>query len=124
MLKLVFTILFLLQASLYASAPSSDKILHFTISGVIGGGMEYYLYKQGRHSMKERIVIASVVGTIPGLAKEIMDSREKGNRFSKSDLAYDAAGAIVGAAVSAIFLERFRFSVANEEAMITWSTPF
>ncbi len=103
---------------------ANDKVLHFTISGIIGGGVESFLFHQTELPTKSRVALSTTVAIIPGLAKELMDRKQKGNKFSNSDLAYDAAGALFGALSSALLNKRISMSVEKEVTSIAWSKTF
>ena len=76
-----------------------DKLTHFGISSIFGAAGESYLHYKTNLKASERIVLGTTIGSLPGLAKELIDSTKKGNHFSGSDLAVDIAGAFVGALV-------------------------
>ena len=74
-----------------------DKLLHFGFSSLFGAASESYLHYKTDLKAAERIILGTTLGTIPGLAKELIDSTKKGNHFSGGDLAADIAGVFVGA---------------------------
>ena len=47
-----------------------------------------------------RVALAAVLGSLPGLCKEIADGQEDGNEFSRGDLGADIAGAFSGTLLS------------------------
>lgn len=71
------------------SGCAADKNLHFALSIPLGA--------VGYKSCGDRILCGAALGLLPGLAKEVADSQERGNRFDAQDLAADAAGALLGA---------------------------
>lgn len=64
-----------------------DKVLHLGGSAVLGVFAS---------TMTRSEPTAFAIAMIPGVLKEIQDSRTCGNYFSAKDLAYDALGAYLG----------------------------
>ncbi|WP_210498337.1 hypothetical protein [Vibrio crassostreae] len=52
---------------------------------------------------EERFWRSAITGIGVGIAKEIMDSQEKGNHFDNKDLVYDVFGSLLGAASYEIY---------------------
>lgn len=73
----------------------SDKLAHMAVSAPLGalGG---YLARD----TDLPIVYGTLIGTAPGLAKEIIDGTCRCDGFSYKDLAADALGAFVGASLT------------------------
>jgi uncharacterized protein YfiM (DUF2279 family) len=86
-----------------SAAAGDDKQQHFAISGLFGAASETYLHYQTEMDTAERILLATGLGTLPGLAKEISDSTQDDNEFSTDDLTADIAGAFAGAVLSSLF---------------------
>ena len=80
-----------------------DKIAHFGLSALFGAGAETILHYRTDFEDVERVALGTLLGSVPGLAKEIIDSQEDGNEFSGSDLTADVAGAFSGALLSNLF---------------------
>jgi uncharacterized protein YfiM (DUF2279 family) len=80
-----------------------DKTAHFGISALFGAGAETVLHYRTDLEDVPRVALATVLGSLPGLGKEIADSREDGNEFSGRDLGADIAGAFSGALLSSLF---------------------
>lgn len=93
---LLCILIFLSSVSLFAI---SDKLKHFGVSSVFGAAGESLLHYKTDYGASKRIILGTTFGTIPGFVKELIDSSEKGNHFSGSDLAADLAGAFFGAVV-------------------------
>lgn len=81
------------------ASAADDRLLHFGISSVFGAASESYLHYKTKLKTSERIILGTALGSVPGLAKEIIDSTKKDNRFSGGDMAADMAGAFVGALI-------------------------
>ncbi|RQH07981.1 hypothetical protein [Paraburkholderia dinghuensis] len=70
----------------------TDKLEHFAVSlpfGAFGG----WITRDTDHP----VVYGTMIGTVPGLAKEIYDGTCRGNGFSYKDLFADAVGALTDA---------------------------
>jgi len=80
-----------------------DKTAHFGLSALFGAGAETVLHYRTDFEDVERVALGTLLGSIPGLAKEIIDSRQDGNEFSGRDLTADVAGAFSGAFISNLF---------------------
>jgi uncharacterized protein YfiM (DUF2279 family) len=96
---LIWILLFIIAistASKNASA-ADNRLLHFGISSVFGAASESYLHYKTKLKTSGRIILGTALGSVPGLAKEIIDSTKKGNYFSGGDMGADIAGAFVGA---------------------------
>jgi len=68
--------------------------LHIGVSAVVGLGCRAYFEGSENANVK-----AFGCAMVPGLIKEAIDSRSKGNRFSTKDLLADALGAAIGVTV-------------------------
>ena len=94
----IFSLLFLLIVSTPASA-TNDKTLHFVVSTATGYLAESIIHKHTNSDFK-RIAYGTLLGTVPGLIKEVADSKEINNTFSGGDMAANFAGAFVGSWVA------------------------
>lgn len=75
----------LAQAQAYSKEGGRE---HLIFSAVIGMGCA--------NVFQDSIGKAYTCALAPGLVKEIADSQTKGNKFSGSDMAYNALGAAIG----------------------------
>ena len=95
---LLIIIIILLAASLPAKSKwlGEDKVLHFTGSAFL----TYWNYGLNKdilgYSSEKSVYLAVSFTLVLGTAKEYSDKTHKGTGFSWHDLAYDAAGMIVG----------------------------
>jgi uncharacterized protein YfiM (DUF2279 family) len=103
--KLIWVILLfiLISISNKNAYPGDDRLAHFGISSIFGAASESILHYKTKLKTPERIILGTTLGSLPGLAKELIDSTKEGNQFSGSDLAVDIAGAFFGAVVANIF---------------------
>ena len=78
------------------NAADSNSIKHYGLSAVFGFVSETIIHKNFvQLDDIEKISYATVIGTIPGLVKELND-----DKFSNEDLAFDVLGALSGAVFS------------------------
>lgn len=94
-----------------------NKLLYLAIAWVCVGLVlcsEAKAQTYSREGGKEHVIVSVALGLgcanvfqdswgkafgcamTPGLVKELIDSRQEGNKFSGSDLAFDALGAVLG----------------------------
>lgn len=74
-----------------------DKQLHFAAGAIVGSVITYQCQK---HDIKHPKLWGFLAATVIGLAKELHDRRQPGNRFDNADLAWAAAGGFAGATVT------------------------
>lgn len=92
--KILLTLGFIGLTSLNAADSNSAK--HYGLSAVFGFASETVIHKNFTQlSNFEKISYATIVGSTPGLIKEIND-----DKFSNEDLAFDIFGALSGAVLS------------------------
>lgn len=101
---------FLLSA--HTAFAEDDKALHFGVSAICGAGVETCFHYQTKLGFAARTSLGTILGSVPGLAKEIIDSNQEGNSFSESDMTADIAGAFVGTIVSSVFNDTIQVIVA------------
>jgi len=85
-----------------------DKQKHFYISAIVSVTSESILENYNKNSLTqlnrlngtELISYSTLIGVIPGLVKETVDSNQEGNSWSNADIAYDLAGALLGSTLS------------------------
>jgi uncharacterized protein YfiM (DUF2279 family) len=102
--KFVICLVMMLAGSPCANSFAfDDKTAHFGLSELFGAGAETILHYRTDFEDVERVALGTLLGSVPGLAKEIIDSQEDGNEFSGRDLTADVAGAFSGALLSNLF---------------------
>ena len=121
---LLFFIIFS-TANKNASA-ADDKLLHFGVSSLFGAASESYLHYETNLKTPGRLIWGTTLGTIPGLAKEIIDSTKRDNSFSTGDMAANIAGAFVGAVVANLFNNAIQVKIEKreEEKMVVFTLSY
>ena len=91
----------LLPAPAAASEPlwDLDKIPHLLLSAATAGGVYTALTLWGDQGRPSRLLLATSLALLPGLAKEIYDGGQPQNRFSHTDMLWNLVGALAGAGV-------------------------
>ena len=90
----------------------ADKQKHFAVQVVSGAAVRTIF-----PSLTDTEAIA--VATIPGVIKELHDSRSGGSGFSSKDMAWNLAGAFVGVKLTGWMLTKQRDTVS-----VSYSTSF
>ncbi len=85
------------SAAAMVSSIDNDKKQHFAVSVALGAASEFGLRQLNiaSDSRWERIALATGIGLIPGVIKEVAD-----DKFDKQDLLADAVGSFTGALLS------------------------
>lgn len=113
MKKITIAFSLLLSLPAYADSWSTpDKPKHFAASALWGAGAR--IICQGCNDWQ-----ATALGTIPGLVKEIQDSRPGGSGFSTKDLIADIAGAYVGQKLTGVVITH-----ANGQTQVAYTKQF
>jgi uncharacterized protein YfiM (DUF2279 family) len=73
----------------------TDKLEHFAVSAPFGA-LGAYMARDTQHP----ILYGTLIGSVPGFAKEMIDGTCNTDGFSYKDLAADALGALTGAALT------------------------
>ncbi|MFB0565427.1 MAG: hypothetical protein ACETWK_07085 [Candidatus Aminicenantaceae bacterium] len=100
---------------------ASDELKHFGISSVFGIVSESCLHYKTDFNTTERVFLGTMLGSVPGLVKEFIDSTKKDNYFSERDLAFDIAGSFFGALIGNIFNNFIQVkvnSIKNHKAVV------
>ncbi|NIM91638.1 MAG: hypothetical protein GTO17_11905 [Candidatus Aminicenantes bacterium] len=107
--------LILVSISTENAFAGDDRVKHFGISSLFGAASESVLHYKTNLNTYERIVLGTTLGSLPGLAKELIDSTKAGNQFSGTDLAVDIAGAFFGAVVANFFNNLIKIKIEKTE---------
>ena len=105
-------ILLLIPATSFAA---SNNVLHFGLSAVFGSVSETVLHYKTDINDVGRITLGTVLGSLPGLAKEISDSNKEDNHFSGKQMAIDVAGAFVGAVIADLINNKIQMRVETNK---------
>ena len=104
---------FLLTISLMIPAGSSaddNQGLHFGLSAIFGAAGESFVHYKTQSGTAKRIIYGTALGSLPGLAKEVIDGSKEDNHFSGEDMAANVAGAFVGSVIANIVNNRIQLS--------------
>ena len=72
-----------------------DKVKHFGVSAPMG--LLGAKFAGPTASTAERVMYGALIGSLPGIAKELTDLRTPGATPSMKDMAFNVAGAAIGA---------------------------
>jgi len=111
----IISFLFLISISNKNASAGDDRLKHFGVSSIFGAASESILHYKTNLNTSERIILGTALGSLPGLAKELVDSTKEGNQFSGSDLAADIAGAFLGAVIANFFNNLIQIKIDTTE---------
>lgn len=96
-MKLIKTLIAIsILSTISLNAADSNSIKHFGFSAIFGLTSETILHKNYQQFDDiETISYATVIGSLPGLAKELTD-----DKFSNEDMVFNVLGALSGAVFS------------------------
>lgn len=80
-----------------------DHLLHLTVSLLLAWTVARVACAVMPVGLKHRLMavgIGAAIAVLVGMAKELRDDRQEGNRLSRDDLLADVLGAIAGAAMT------------------------
>lgn len=97
-----------------------DKLKHFGVSILFGAAGESCLHYSTKMDGSKRVIFGTMLGTLPGLLKELIDSTEEGNRFSGGDLAADILGSFSGALLSNIVNNKIHVKINLNKKRKVW----
>jgi putative lipoprotein len=84
---------------------------HFIVSTALGFGCA--------NVFQDSAMKAFGCAMVPGLIKEVIDSRQEGNKFSASDMGFNALGAALGVSGGRWMLTR-----SNGQTVVSYRTEF
>lgn len=116
--------------ALASNGIGSDKKKHFALSALFGAGSETLLrsYSYTASHRLIRLTSATVLGTLPGVAKELSDSK-----FDNNDILADIIGAFTGAFLSDLLQgpteeqekkQSLYITADSEKLTVSWSMAF
>jgi uncharacterized protein YfiM (DUF2279 family) len=97
------------------SFADDNQGLHFGLSVIFGAAGESFMHYKTQSETAERIVYGTLLGNLPGLAKELIDSSQDDNHFSGSDMAANVAGALVGSVIANLVNNKIQVSINIEQ---------
>lgn len=121
-LKIVTVIILLLIP--VSSFASESFALHLGLSTIFGAAGESYLHYKTNLGTTERIVYGTIIGSVPGFAKEIIDSTQGDNYFSGEQMAADILGAIVGSVIANAVNNKIQINIENRRKKVAVSLVY
>lgn len=96
---------------------TNDKTLHFGISSIAGYLAETVIHTNPKvmNSDVKRVAYGTLLGSVPGLIKEVIDSNESNNHFSGDDMVANVAGAFFGSLIASQVNKRLLINVNKKE---------
>jgi len=122
----IFILLIIFSLSNNTLFSADYTLFHFGVSSVFGAAGESFLHYKTNLKTSGRIILGTVLGSLPGLIKELIDSTKEGNHFSETDLAADIAGAFIGALVANIVNNKIQIKIkkTKHDKTVTLSLSF
>jgi len=93
--KIFYIVLLLLGLSEFISAADNNSGKHFILSSAFGYISETVIHENADLSNHEKILYGTALGSLPGFAKEITDSK-----FDSEDMAFNVLGSFAGSFLS------------------------
>lgn len=121
-LKIVTVIILLLIP--VSSFASENFALHLGLSTIFGAAGESYLHYKTNLGTTERIVYGTIIGTVPGFAKEVIDSTQGDNYFSGEQMAADVLGAIVGSVIANAVNNKIQINIESRRKKVAVSLMY
>jgi hypothetical protein len=122
MLKIVaITILLFIPVSSFAD---DDFALHFGLSTVFGAAGESYLHYKTNLGTAERIVYGTIIGSVPGFAKELGDSTLGDNSFNGEQMAANVLGALVGSVIANAVNNKIQINIEQNRKKVMVSLSY
>ena len=110
--------------ALTSNSVQKDKRQHFGVS-VASGIFSESLLRSGSYQVEDRwkrLVYATGLATIPGIAKELTDSK-----FDTGDLLADVIGSFTGAILSDLMqgpVNNFQVGISKDSVKVNWAMHF
>lgn len=114
-------VLILLFIPLSSSASADNIALHMGLSSIFGAASESFLHYNTNIGITKRIMYGTIIGSLPGLAKEVIDSTHEDNYFSGSEMAADIAGAFIGAVIANLVNNKIQVNINKQKGKTTVS---
>jgi len=101
------------------SFAGDDEAAHFGLSAIFGAAAESFVHYNTQSGTAARIMYGTLLGSLPGLAKELHDGSQEDNHFSGSDMAANVAGALVGSVIANLVNDRIQVSINPEQKKVS-----
>ena len=115
--KITMLLILLLLIMVPHSSFADDKNFgqHFTVSILMGAIGETTIHNRENFNAPMKVLAGTVIGTVPGVIKEIFDSTDSDNYFSGEQVLYDAMGSAVGSFIAYKFNSRTKVNVSTSD---------
>jgi VanZ family protein len=113
-LPTIAAIIVLLVPASSSAQNNMDKAAHFGISVAFGGVCESVFHYKTDWKPATRITAGTLIGSFPGLIKEIHDSSQRNNKFSGLDMAADVVGAFAGSVLANFINSKIHVTVSKQ----------
>jgi len=117
-ISLTFIILLLIPVCSFAS-DDGNIALHLGLSSLFGAAGETFLHYRTDFEAPGRILCGTLIGSLPGLGKELAD-----RRFSGTDMAANVAGALLGAVVANYLNNKLSVRIEHQSRKVTVSLSY
>jgi hypothetical protein len=107
----VLIVFFLFPVSSFSD--DNNTGLHFGLSSIFGAAAETFLHYKTDFETPGRIIGGTIIGSVPGFAKELSD-----NRFSGTDMAADVAGALIGSVIANYVNNKIQVDIEKDSRKI------
>lgn len=121
------TLIFLLTSLFsyfHVAQAETQYDLHVGTSGLLGYATESVLHYKTEFSTSKRIVYSTAIASLPGLFKEIKDSREENNKFDNGDLVADIAGALLGSVIANAVNNKLKVNLSKDKQFTKISASY
>ena len=110
---LIFSLLIMIPNASFAADNNFGQ--HFTWSVLFGAIGETTIHNREKFDVPMKIMAGTVIGTVPGVIKEIFDGTETDNHFSEEQVLYDAMGSTLGSLIAYKYNSRTKVNVSGKE---------
>jgi uncharacterized protein YfiM (DUF2279 family) len=114
-LVLIIILLLLIPVNSFAYSDFEEFAVHFGLSAIFGASGESILHYKTELGTAKRIIYGTIIGSVPGLAKEIVDSTEEDNHFSGKQMAQNVAGAFFGSVIANFINNKIQIKIENQK---------
>ncbi len=119
---LIVMLLFICAPKITMADGNFDQ--HFTLSLLFGAIGETLVHSRDTFNAPTKILAGLVIGSVPGLIKEISDGNESDNHFSEDQMLYDVMGSTVGSFIAYKYNSRTKVKVSGRDGGALFSLSY